>query len=162
MLFNVPGARSSPLWPAIVTLLDLVGCLYCRCLPFVATKYQPSTSRSFTTSCTFILICLQRYLRIIRTLMYLVLCCLDHIYSVDRVIKVFGIPAVDWWLKVKAIDDYWKKSPNEDLSIKQNWSVLQSASSKSAKNRGFLISLWFYKRFRGRFKQTDCRKNILK
>ena len=66
MLFNVPGARSSPLWPPIVTLPGLAGCLYCRWLPFVATRYQPSASRSFMTSRTFILIYLHGYLNVIR------------------------------------------------------------------------------------------------
>src|SRR5271157_3160186 len=38
----------------MVTRPALVGCLYCRWLPLVATKYQPSASISLTASRTFI------------------------------------------------------------------------------------------------------------
>ena len=58
ILFNVPGAKSSPGLPATVTRPGLVGCLNCRWLPLVVTKYQPSwpsirnMSDTFTTEAT--------------------------------------------------------------------------------------------------------------
>ena len=54
MLFNVPVAKSSLLCPAIVKLPFLVWCLYCLWLPFVATRYQPSSSNNLMISRTFI------------------------------------------------------------------------------------------------------------
>ena len=53
MLLSVPEARSSPVLPAIVTRPGLDGCLYCRWLPRVATKYHPSCRIILTTSRTF-------------------------------------------------------------------------------------------------------------
>ena len=53
-LFNVPGETSWLGWPAIVTLPFLVGCLYCRWLPRVTTRYQPSSWINLMISRTFI------------------------------------------------------------------------------------------------------------
>src|SRR5580700_6974017 len=55
MLFRVPGAKSSDGLPATVTRPDFSGCLNCRWLPRVATRYQPSASKSLMTSRTFTL-----------------------------------------------------------------------------------------------------------
>ena len=55
ILFFVPGARSSPGCPAIVTSPRLCGCLYCRWLPRVRSRYQPASSISFMASRTFII-----------------------------------------------------------------------------------------------------------
>jgi hypothetical protein len=46
MLLNVPGARSSPGCPAIVTRPGFLGCLYCLWLPYVTTRNQPLASIS--------------------------------------------------------------------------------------------------------------------
>src|SRR5437870_10592218 len=53
MLFRVPGATSSDSLPATVTRPGFLGCLYCRWLPLVATRNQPSASISLITSRTF-------------------------------------------------------------------------------------------------------------
>src|SRR3972149_11623251 len=53
-LLSVPGARSSPGWPAIVTRPGFRPCLNWRWLPLVATKNQPSCSISSMTSRIFI------------------------------------------------------------------------------------------------------------
>jgi hypothetical protein len=53
MLFNVPGATSSPGLPATVTSPGLVACLNCRCDPRCRTTDQPSSSSILTTSRIF-------------------------------------------------------------------------------------------------------------
>jgi hypothetical protein len=53
ILFNVPGATSSPGLPATVTRPGLLACLNCRCEPRCRTTDQPSSSSIFTTSRTF-------------------------------------------------------------------------------------------------------------
>src|SRR6266478_3561627 len=53
ILFNVPGARSSPGFPGTVTKPSLTGCFYCRWLPRVRTKTQPSASSIRITSRIF-------------------------------------------------------------------------------------------------------------
>src|SRR5262245_3976406 len=53
MLLSVPGAKSSDGLPAMVTRPGLVGCLYCRWLPRVATRAQPSASIRLMASRTF-------------------------------------------------------------------------------------------------------------
>src|ERR1022692_3834415 len=53
MLRSVPGGNSAPGLPAIVTRPGFSGCLYCRWLPAVLTRYQPSASISFIISRTF-------------------------------------------------------------------------------------------------------------
>ena len=55
MLFCVPAAKSSPAFPATVTVPDLLACLYCRWLPLVRTRCQPSFSRILISSLIFIL-----------------------------------------------------------------------------------------------------------
>lgn len=54
MLFNVPGARSSPACPATVTSPGLTGCLNCWWLPRVRTRYHPSSVSRRRRSRTFI------------------------------------------------------------------------------------------------------------
>lgn len=53
MLFNVPGATSSPGFPATVTRPGLVVCLNCRWEPRCRTTDQPSSSSILTTSRIF-------------------------------------------------------------------------------------------------------------
>ena len=53
MLFKVPGASSSLGLPGTVTRPDLVGCLNCRWLPRVTTRYQPSSPSIRSISATF-------------------------------------------------------------------------------------------------------------
>src|SRR5262245_45608184 len=53
MLLTVPGAKSSDGLPTMVTRPGLVGCLYCRWLPRVATRAQPSASINLMASRTF-------------------------------------------------------------------------------------------------------------
>ena len=53
MLFNVPGATSSPGLPATVTSPRLFVCLNCRCDPRCRTTDQPSSSSILTTSRIF-------------------------------------------------------------------------------------------------------------
>jgi len=53
MLFNVPGAASSPGLPATVTSPGLVVCLNCRCDPRCRTTDQPSSSSILTMSRIF-------------------------------------------------------------------------------------------------------------
>jgi hypothetical protein len=53
MLFNVPGATSSPGFPATVTRPGFVACLNCRCEPRCRTTDHPSFSSIFTTSRIF-------------------------------------------------------------------------------------------------------------
>ncbi len=53
VLFNVPGATSSPGLPATVTRPGFVACLNCRCDPRCRTTDQPSSSSCFTMSRTF-------------------------------------------------------------------------------------------------------------
>src|SRR5262245_26920998 len=53
MLFNVPGAKSCPGLPAIVTRPGLIGCRNWRWLPLVATWTHPSSPISLMTSRTF-------------------------------------------------------------------------------------------------------------
>ena len=57
---RVPGARSSPGWPAMVTRPAFAGCLNCLWLPLVATRYQPSFSTNLTTSRIFTIVFLRR------------------------------------------------------------------------------------------------------
>jgi hypothetical protein len=52
-LFNVPGATSSPGFPATVTRPGFVACLNCRCEPRCRTTDHPSFSSIFTTSRIF-------------------------------------------------------------------------------------------------------------
>ena len=54
MLFRVPGARSSLDFPGTVTRPAFAECLNWRWLPRVATKNQPSSFSSWSTSLTFI------------------------------------------------------------------------------------------------------------
>lgn len=54
MLFKVPGGRSWPDWPAMVTKPGLELCLNWRWLPLVRAKCQPPSSMSLITSRTFI------------------------------------------------------------------------------------------------------------
>jgi hypothetical protein len=54
MLLSVPGANWSDGWPGTVTCPGLVGCLNCRWLPLVRSRYQPSSRRRLITSRTFI------------------------------------------------------------------------------------------------------------
>lgn len=54
ILFFVPGARSWPGLPEIVTSPRLLECLYWRWLPRVRSRYQPSSSMSLMASRTFI------------------------------------------------------------------------------------------------------------
>jgi len=54
ILFCVPGARSSLGFPAIVTTPFFLSCLYCRWLPRVRSRYQPSSSMSLIIARTFI------------------------------------------------------------------------------------------------------------
>src|SRR5215813_115673 len=53
MLRSVPGVNSALGLPAIVTRPGLSGCLNCRWLPAVVTRYQPSASISLIISRTF-------------------------------------------------------------------------------------------------------------
>src|SRR5262252_7069831 len=53
MLRSVPGGNSAVGLPAIVTRPGLSGCLYCRWLPTVVIRYQPSASISLIISRTF-------------------------------------------------------------------------------------------------------------
>jgi hypothetical protein len=53
ILFNVPGATSSPGLPATVTSPGLFACLNCRCEPRCRTTDQPSSSSILTTSRIF-------------------------------------------------------------------------------------------------------------
>ena len=53
MLRSVPGGNSALGLPAIVTRPGLSGCFYCRWLPAVVTRYQPSASISLIISRTF-------------------------------------------------------------------------------------------------------------
>src|SRR5215831_14376919 len=53
MLRSVPGGNSALGLPPIVTRPGLSWCLYCRWLPTVATRYQPSASISLIISRTF-------------------------------------------------------------------------------------------------------------
>ncbi|WP_048127973.1 MULTISPECIES: hypothetical protein [unclassified Methanosarcina] len=57
--------------------------------------------------------------------------------------------------------DYEIVSPEENVSIKQDQSILQSAPSKAAKGHRFLISFNIDKRIRGRFQQTADRKKYI-
>ena len=52
MLFQVPGGRSSPGLPGMVTRPGLTGCLYWRWLPLVRTNRHPSFSISSIASLT--------------------------------------------------------------------------------------------------------------
>ena len=52
-LFKVPGARSSPGFPATVTSPGFDACLNCRCEPRWRTTDQPSSSSLLMTSRTF-------------------------------------------------------------------------------------------------------------
>ena len=53
MLRSVPGGNSALGLPTIVTRPGFSGCLYCRWLPAVLTRYQPSASISLIISRTF-------------------------------------------------------------------------------------------------------------
>lgn len=53
MLFKVPGGKSWPIWPAIVTKPGFKLCLNWRWLPFVRAKNQPASSMSLIASRTF-------------------------------------------------------------------------------------------------------------
>jgi hypothetical protein len=53
MLRSAPGGNSALGLPAIVTRPGFSGCLYCRWLPAVVTRYQPSASISLIISRTF-------------------------------------------------------------------------------------------------------------
>ena len=53
MLFKVPGAKSSPGLPGIVTRPGFTGCLYCLWLPRVRARNQPSSSSCLRISRTF-------------------------------------------------------------------------------------------------------------
>ena len=55
MLFNVPGGKSWPSWPAMVTKPGFELCLNWRWLPFVRAKNHPSSSMSLIASRTFTL-----------------------------------------------------------------------------------------------------------
>ena len=54
MLFNVPIAKSSLGFPETVTRPVLFGCLNCRWLPRVVTRYQPSSFSRVKISFIFI------------------------------------------------------------------------------------------------------------
>src|SRR5436190_10368536 len=52
MLRSVPGGKTALGLPATVTRPGLDGCLYCRWLPLITTRYQPSASMSLSISPT--------------------------------------------------------------------------------------------------------------
>ncbi len=53
ILFQVPGAKSLLIRPAIVTVPGFSGCWYCRWLPRVRARYQPFATRRRIASLTF-------------------------------------------------------------------------------------------------------------
>lgn len=55
MLLRVPGATSSDMCPGTTTMPGLCSCFNTRWLPRILASYQPSPSRRFSTSHTFII-----------------------------------------------------------------------------------------------------------
>src|ERR1043166_334849 len=53
MLFTVPADKLSLAFPATVTITRFAGCLNCRWLPLVRSRYHPSFRRSRSTSRIF-------------------------------------------------------------------------------------------------------------